>query len=203
MSIGIYLVGASGTGKTTLGRHVEAKYGVPRIKSAARETLKAFGLREDQFSQLMADQDRYEEYQKQVFATQLLFEENAAAKGHFVSERAFDHLVFRALYGRGSAQMYASPDMKDYFHKLAGAYTDFTPVVFLVRPSREAFEAAQKDGDRQAYINWEDIHRFDGAMEFLLEVHGVKYMPLGAASVRSRVKVVNCLLEAAGLEPVG
>lgn len=185
----IYFVGASGVGKTTLAAHVEKKYGFPRLPSAARTTLAEFG--EKDFSAVLNDRERYAAYQHAVFKRQVKME--AEAEGHYVSDRAFDHLVYSALYGTIAWQIARSDAYREYMTGLR-CHDDGPALFFLVRPTRAAFRQARKDGDRKEYLVWEDICRFDGCMKLLLESNEMSYVSIDTPHLNDRIRLVEAII---------
>lgn len=167
----IYLVGASGTGKTTLACELAEVYGLQILPSAARMVAREMNVAETQFEKLLADEDKFAEYQRRVCEKQIKLE--AESQERFVSCRAFDCLIFEALYGTMARWTFTSVAFAEYMSKIV-AKQRANPIIF-VRPHPVTNALAHHQGERKPYLNWNDVMRFDGAMKFFMECHGVGY----------------------------
>lgn len=67
--------------------------------------------------------------------------------------------------------------------------------MFFLRPHRELVVA---DGVR-AGLEWEEVVRIDGMVKLLLEVFDVPYIPVESLSMQERVRLVERVLDLAGL----
>jgi hypothetical protein len=70
--------------------------------------------------------------------------------------------------------------------------------VFFLRPHRELVVA---DGVR-AGLEWEEVVRIDGMVKLLLELFDVPYIPVESLSMQERVRLVERVLDLAGLPQV-
>ena len=180
----IYLVGAHATGKTTLARWIRDHYGVPMISEVARGVLAEMEARLDA---LRSDLDLVDRYQSEVFARQL--EAEAAHEGPFVSDRAFCNLAYAAHHARILGTIASDPRLAQYMQGVRGG------IVFFLRPHKELVVA---DGVR-AGLEWEEVVRIDGMVKLLLEVFGVPYIPVESLSMQERVRLMERVLDLAGL----
>ena len=173
----VYCVGSHSTGKTTLARAIASAYKLPLITEVARGVLAAMEVRLDS---LRVDMPLVIEYQQRVFRAQVAAE--AAHPDGFVSDRAFDNLAYAAEH----ADIRVIPGIAEYMRSITqtGAH------VFFVRPHKEMIT---DDGVRSG-LDWEAVVRIDGMIKLLLELHGVRYMPIAMASMQERMHVVNYVL---------
>ena len=184
----IYLVGAHATGKTTLARWIRDHYGVPMISEVARGVLAEMEARLDA---LRSDLDLVDRYQSEVFARQL--EAEAAHDGPFVSDRAFCNLAYAAHHARILGTIASDPRLAEYMQGVRGG------IVFFPRPHKELVVA---DGVR-AGLEWEEVVRIDGMVKLLLEMFSVPYIPVESLSMQERVRLVESVLNLAGVQPRG
>jgi nicotinamide riboside kinase len=184
----IYLVGAHATGKTTLARWIRDHYGVPMISEVARGVLAEMEARLDA---LRSDLDLVDRYQSEVFARQL--EAEAAHDGPFVSDRAFCNLAYAAHHARILGTIASDPRLAQYMQGVRGG------IVFFLRPHKELVVA---DGVR-AGLEWEEVVRIDGMVKLLLEMFSVPYIPVESLSMQERVRLVESVLNLAGVQPRG
>ena len=103
--------------------------------------MKEFGLNENEFAKILADLPRYEDFQMEVAKKQKEMEEQTPVA--FVSDRAFDHLAYAALYGTIAHRLVCSGYVADYLKALSQ-----DRIIFLIRPTRVCLEKALLDGDR-------------------------------------------------------
>lgn len=191
---GINLCGASGTGKTTLANYVASRYGYTKLESAARKTLAMMGLEPTDFAKLLADEELYADYQIRLPATQLRLEQNCPVA--FVSDRAFDNLPYSALYGTCSAEIAKSSVMKEYIQTLKEGR-----LIFFVRPTWICLKAALMDGDRKEFLIWEDMHRLDGMIQFILETEKIPHHPISTPDLHERKRLIDGILQSHGVIP--
>jgi predicted ATPase len=184
----IYLVGAHATGKTTLARWIRDHYGVPMISEVARGVLAEMEARLDA---LRSDLDLVDRYQSEVFARQL--EAEAAHEGPFVSDRAFCNLAYAAHHARILGTIASDPRLAQYMQGVRGG------IVFFLRPHKELVVA---DGVR-AGLEWEEVVRIDGMVKLLLEMFSVPNIPVESLSMQERVRLVESVLNLAGVQPRG
>jgi predicted ATPase len=182
--IRVYLVGAHATGKTTLARWVRDHYGIPMIAEVARGVLAEM---EAKLDTLRTDIALVNRYQYEVFRRQI-DAENAVA-GPFVSDRAFCNLAYAAHHSTILADIFRDRKLGEYMNWVRQG------IVFFVRPHRELVVA---DGVR-AGLEGEEGVRIDGMVKLLLEVFGVPYIPVESLSMQERVRLMERVLDLAGL----
>jgi nicotinamide riboside kinase len=184
----IYMVGAHATGKTTLARWVRDSYGVPMIAEVARGVLAEMEARLDT---LRTDIELVNRYQREVFHRQIEAEQKVA--GTFVSDRAFCNLAYAAHHSTILGDVFRDRRLADYMGWVRHG------IVFFLRPHRELVVA---DGVR-AGLEWEEVVRIDGMVKLMLEVFDVPYIPVQSLSMQERVRLVQRVLDLAGLERDG
>jgi nicotinamide riboside kinase len=182
----IYLVGAHATGKTTLGRWIRDRYGIPMISEVARGVLAEM---EAQLDALRSNLDLVDHYQAQVFERQI--EAEAQQPGAFVSDRAFCNLAYAAHHSTILSRIAGDPRLASYMQSVREG------IVLFLRPHRELVVG---DGVR-AGLAWEEVVRIDGMVKLLLEMFGVPYIPVESLSMQERVRLCERVLSLAGLEP--
>lgn len=192
----VYFVGAAGAGKTTLADYVASRYGRGRLPSAARSVMQEYGLSDERFAEMLADTVKYAEYQMRVAKRQISME--ADSKFSFASDRAFDHLAYAALYGNSLKQIMDQGFMQAYI----GNLLETKAIIFLVRPSKETMIAARKEGKRTEFLVWDDMCRFDGMVQFLLEAYGIPYVPISVVEMKERKRIVDGVLQYNGFVPI-
>ena len=180
----VYMVGSHATGKTTLARWVRDRYGLPMIAEVARGVLAEM---EAQLEALRADMALVNHYQAQVFVRQI--EAERRADGPFVSDRAFCNLAYAAHHATIMAEVARDPRLGEYMEWVRGG------IVFFLRPHRAL---VQTDGVR-AGLEWEEVVRIDGMVKLLLELFDVPYIPVESLSMQERVRLVDRVLDLAGV----
>lgn len=183
----IYLVGAHSTGKTTLARWVRDTYGLPMISEVARGVLAEMEARLDS---LRTDVELVNHYQLEVFERQIAAEEEQ--RGSFVSDRAFCNLAYAAQHSTILADIARDERLAQYMESVRGG------LVFYLRPHRELLA---EDGVR-AGVAWEEVLRIDGMVKLLLEMFGVKYIPVESLPQQERIRLLENVLDLAGFERV-
>lgn len=183
-SVHVYFVGAHSTGKTTLARWVRDRYGLPMISEVARAVLAEM---EEKLDRLRSDIDTVNRYQAEVFRRQIEAEEHF--EGGFVSDRAFCNLAYAAHHATILSTIASDPKLRTYMESVQKG------LVFFVRPHRELVVA---DGVR-AGVEWEDVVRVDGMVKLLLEMFGIPYIPVACLSMQERVRLVERVLDLAGV----
>lgn len=184
----IYMVGAHATGKTTLARWVRDHYGVPMIAEVARGVLAEMEAR---LETLRTDIELVNRYQREVFQRQIEGEQKI--QGPFVSDRAFCNLAYAAHHSTILGEVFRDRRLAEYMGWVRQG------VVFFLRPHRELVVA---DGVR-AGLEWEEVLRIDGMVKLLLEVFDVPYIPVESLSMQERVRLVERVLDLAGLAHAG
>jgi nicotinamide riboside kinase len=180
----IYLVGAHATGKTTLARWIRDRYEVPMIAEVARGVLAEM---EAQLETLRTDIDLVDRYQSAVFTRQI--DAEAAIDGSFVSDRAFCNLAYAAHHSGILGRIFRDPRLEQYMSWVKRG------LVFFLRPHQELLV---DDGVR-AGVEWEEVIRIDGMVKLLLEQFDVPYIPVASLSMQERVRLVERVLQLAGL----
>jgi len=180
----IYLVGAHSTGKTTLARWIRDTYRIPMISEVARLVLAEM---EAQLDALRSDIALVDRYQREVYLRQL--EAEAQCKGAFVSDRAFCNLAYAAQHATITADIFADPRLRDYMETVREG------VVMYLRPHRELLKS---DGVRER-LDWEEVLRIDGMVKLLLEMFDVPYIPVASLAMQERIRLVERVLDLAGL----
>jgi nicotinamide riboside kinase len=180
----IYLVGAHATGKTTLARWIRDRYQVPMIAEVARGVLAEM---EERLETLRTDIDLVDRYQAAVFARQI--DAEAAINGSFVSDRAFCNLAYAAHHSGILGRIFRDPRLEQYMSWVKRG------LVFFLRPHQELLV---DDGVR-AGVEWEEVIRIDGMVKLLLEQFDVPYIPVASLSMQERVRLVERVLQLAGL----
>jgi nicotinamide riboside kinase len=184
----VYLVGAHATGKTTLARWISERYGLPMIAEVARRVLAEM---ETPLETLRASLNLVNEYQARVFEGQIQAE--AEQPGSFVSDRAFCNLAYAAHHSTILADVVRDPRFPPYMEAVGRG------VVFFLRPHKELLVA---DGVREP-LEWEDVVRVDGMVKMLLEMFRVPYIQVDCLSMQERVRLVERVLDLAGLAAIG
>jgi nicotinamide riboside kinase len=183
----IYFVVSHATGKTTMCRYVNRRYGVPMITEVARAVL---AEHETSLDHLRTDMDAVAEYQERVFARQVAIEK--LHDGKFVSDRAFDNLAYAAEHTTVVAGMMSDQRFRDYMAWVAEG------IVFFLRPHPSLL---REDGVR-AGVSWDSVLRIDGMIKLLLEQHRISYLPVESVSMQERVRAVEFVLGRAGMTAV-
>ncbi|HIG11085.1 MAG: ATP-binding protein [bacterium] len=183
----IYLVGAHSTGKTTLARWVRDAYGLPMISEVARGVLAEMEARLDS---LRTDVALVNRYQREVFERQIAAE--AAQPASFVSDRAFCNLAYAAQHSTILGEITRESELRNYMDSVRGG------LVFYLRPHRELLA---EDGVR-AGVGWEEVLRIDGMVKLLLEMFAVPYIPVESLPMQERIRLMERVLDLAGLQRV-
>ncbi len=183
----VYLVGAHSTGKTTLARWIRDRYGLPMISEVARGVLAEM---EAQLAALRSDVDLVNRYQSEVFARQIDAEQQQASG--FVSDRAFCNLAYAAQHSTVLADIAGDPRLRTYMEHVRSG------LVFYVRPHRVLLA---EDGVRES-PDWEECLRIDGMVKLMLEMFAIPYVPVASLSMQERVRLIQRVLDLAGLTPV-
>jgi nicotinamide riboside kinase len=185
-AVRIYLVGAHATGKTTLARWIRDHYGLPMISEVARGVLAEM---EAQLDALRSNVDVVNRYQRQVFERQI--EAEVRQTGSFVSDRAFCNLAYAGHHATILGEIATDPRLSTYLESVRGG------IVFFLRPHKELVVA---DGVR-AGVEWEEVVRIDGMVKLLLELFRIPYIPVASLAMQERVRLVERILDLAGVQP--
>lgn len=177
----IYIIGAHGSGKTTLCRYVSEKYKIPMLTESARAILSEKELNIDS---LRCNLDVSDDYQTSVFNRQL---EEEGKASHFVSDRSLiDCLAYTAQHSRCLSNLISSPPVQPYIAYLQSPES----VIFYVRPSKATLK---NDGVRET-ITWDGIVAIDSYVKFMLEMWNLNYFQIGMESMQERAKFVDSIL---------
>jgi len=186
-AVRIYLVGAHATGKTTLARWIRDHYGLPMISEVARGVLAEM---EAQLDALRSNVSLVDRYQREVFERQIEAEERQS--GSFVSDRAFCNLAYAGHHATVLGEIATDPRLATYLESVRGG------VVFFLRPHKELVVT---DGVR-AGVEWEEVVRIDGMVKLLLELFRIPYIPVASLAMQERVRLMERVLDLAGIQPV-
>lgn len=188
----VYLVGAHATGKTTLARWIRDRYGLPMISEVARAVLAEM---EVPIEALRANLHLVNEFQARVFEEQIRAEAAHTEAGHasaFVSDRAFCNIAYAAHHSTILPEIAADPRLARYMDSVREG------VVFFLRPHKELLTA---DGVRESPA-WDDVVRVDGMVKLMLELFSIPYIQVDCLSMQERVRLVERVLDLAGLPAV-
>lgn len=174
----IYFVGAHSTGKTTLARHFAAKLGVPLLTETVRKILAS---REITLAKVRCDIGVACAVQDEICESQIASENGCES---FVSDRGFDFLAYTAEHSTNLHGMFNSLTLNTYLDRVA------TGLIFFVRPHRQLLT---DDGVREA-TDWDAVCRIDGMIKFVLESHGMEYVPVSMLSMQERVRLVELVI---------
>lgn len=193
----VYFVGSSGCGKTTLAKFVEEQFGLLRLPSAARAIMTLLDLGMDDFPKLMDDEKTYFDFQVKVCKTQMAMEKMHNKEGKaFVSDRAFEHVVYTAHYGTGADKI--GDMMTPYIDKLVNHPDRY--VMFHVLPSPKILDAAKRQNERSAFLQWNHVVAFDGVVKFILEMCGIPHETISTDDLAARKEFVYETLIEAGFK---
>ncbi|MEO6708323.1 MAG: AAA family ATPase, partial [Planctomycetota bacterium] len=170
---------------TTLARWVRDAYGLPMISEVARGVLAEM---EAQLAGIRTNIELIDRYQAEVFERQI--EAEAAQSGSFVSDRAFCNLAYAAHHATILGQIAGDARLAGYMQSVRAG------LVFFLRPHREL---VIEDGVR-AGLAWEEVVRIDGMVKLLLEMFRVPYIPVESLSMQERVRLLERVLDLAGLD---
>lgn len=98
-------------------------------------------------------------------------------------------------FGTEAHETYASEAFAEYLSKFKMlSQSDCRVVLFFVRPTGMCFNAARAGNDRSEFLVWDDVQRFDGALEFILHAHKIPYIPISCVRMRERTALVDAVL---------
>jgi len=184
----LHCVGGHATGKTTLTRWISSTYRLPMLGETARVEL---AKREISFDRLRVDVAATTQYQHDVFTAQLAAERG---RDRFVADRAFfDNLAYMSRHGRGLRDILQSAPCRNAAVQMRRSIEAGATVLFFVRPhealmKRDGFRA---EGDLDVAGVW----AVDGAVQFMLEMWGLDYVPIEGISFKERQRLVEAVLK--------
>lgn len=187
----VYLLGASGVGKSTLSLLIQKPIGLIRLGSASRETLEEMGVNPKDFRHDLALAN---EFQERVWRKQ---EEMEKIVGdNFISDRAFDALAYTTMQATCAWKIARSDFFARQVNELRYGDRVFT---FFIRPDRKvwqvACEQAAARGDVQSHwLDWDSVVAVDAMLKIVLESNDVPYIPVSSPCLQTRERqVVNTL----------
>lgn len=188
----VYFVGAQSTGKTTLAEFIANYLGWRLIKEQAREVIRDFCRLEYPLAEIRKNLYKAEDFQREILKRQIAAEDEAV--GDYVSDRAFDNIVYAAHYTIASADIKNTLEFQSYLSGLRSS----DAIIFFIRPHESllAIDNVRTDAD------WKDVCQIDGMIEYILESERIPYIPLESPSMKSRVRTVLGVLHAAGVPNV-
>lgn len=190
----IYLIGASGTGKTTLAEYISIKHGFPVISGATRLAAKDLGVDFSLVTNQTCTMDAQvvDSFQKSVWNHQLELERPFwdSEESAFVSDRSFDLMAYTSGVSSVTWQIYRSKDLHDYLYRMRNPFV----LVFFLRPNKKV--KAKKDGRRDNFLTTEMTYRLDGVIEYILEGNEIPYVPITSPVFRDRMRTVDRLISA-------
>ena len=172
-------VGSHSTGKTTLSSEISELYGLPLINEVARKELVRSGITLDQIRSSMS---AVEKYQQIVWKSQIeeeeVFEKNNET---FISDRSFDNLAYWIEYSFDIQSLIQSTEFINYINK----WKQSNSTIFFVRPETSFIK---DDGVRSRMeLGLEDVGRIDGIIRAMLEIWGLKYIPIKGTNLKDRM----------------
>lgn len=187
----IHFCGASGVGKSVLAKYASLRTGFPILPSPSRAVITAEATR-DAAARLSRDLDAADHVQRSIWREMIEGERQAAkAHGSFISERSLDVIAYTAHQSRVCGEIVRGDEFHLYVNDLLSA----DRLVFFVRPEKSVVEKAS-DGVRDPWLSWECVCKIDGMLELLLEMYGVRYVPVRGDVLRDRYRLVEGVLHA-------
>lgn len=185
----IYMLGGSGTGKSTLAQYIHDRFGLPMLTGATRLALEAMGTT---FDAIQCNAQLADEYQAMVWRKQRELEEEhwQSETTGFVSDRSLDLLAYTAKQSRVAWTMLRSEEFQHYVQRMR------TAICFFVRPHPAV--RAKSDGRRDHYLTDEWRYAVDGVIEFLLETSEVPYIVLSSPCLKDRIRTVEAAIRLFG-----
>lgn len=189
----IFLLGASGVGKSTLARHIHTKYGLPLLPSATRAAFEKCGGTADQFND-QGDIDKIDEFQKTIWWFQQQIEEEywQSEETGFVTDRGFDLFAYTSKQSRVVWQIVRSPEFIAYLDRLR---LSGQAIVFFVRPHPGM--VPKLDGRRDFFLTPEWRHGVDGVIEYILESNEIPYISISDPMLRNRLRTIDTVIDLA------
>ena len=183
----VHCVGGHATGKTTLTRWISSTYKLPMIAETARTEL---AKREVSFDRLRVDVAMTTQYQRDVFNAQLAAERG---RSRFVADRAFfDNLAYMSRHGRGLREILQSQPCRRAAAEMRRSVVAGTTVLFFVRPHEALLK---RDGFRaESDLDVAGVWAIDGAVQFMLEMWGLDYVPVEGVNFKERQRLVEAVL---------
>lgn len=186
----VYLVGASGVGKTTLGRAAGAALDIPFYSVSPSAVYRDLGLTP---GEVPADRAAAVQSAIRLYVASRLSALNDNRP--YIVDRSVDALVYSALMG------FAVPS--DHERAITRAIYDGPGLVatafVFVRPAPAVLEAARAEdaGRRAAFLTPEQVYRTDGGIQHYLVDRLIRYaeVPPDCVSLDDRIEIVRQAVE--------
>ena len=175
----IRIVGAHSTGKTRLATWIADRYQIPLIKEVAREVLREMGAPIDE---IRTDPALIDQYQKSILERQIQAEQ---APGPWVSDRSIDCLAYTVAHAPNTFLDSQLGAVREWAREIS------REPVFICRPHPSMLE---EDGVRET-PTWESVCRIDSAVEMLLSILEIPFIPLAGPSFVDRTRTVRYVLD--------
>lgn len=175
----IYLAGAFGEGKTLLKNVIADRYKLTTIPEQVRVITAEQEI--ESLAKLRSNTDAVVKFQTEALSRQ--YKSELALGDNFVSCRCIDIVTFLAFFG-GRDSLYLIRNSKvydDYINWLF--YEDVH--IFYILPQKSLIKS---DGFRDT--DWELALQISGAVRFLLDFEGIKYMPIHPLTQSDREKII-------------
>lgn len=185
----VYIIGASGVGKTTLAKYISEKFGLPLLSGATALAHKELGTN---FDQLFTDMDAADSYQLEVWRQQMRLEEPywKLDGGGFVSDRSFDLMSYTARIASCAWQIARSDEFRTYIDRMRK-----DAICILIR--RHPLLHVTPDGRRDRFLTPEWQLAVEGVVEYLLESNEIRYAVLDTPSWKDRVRTAEMIVSLA------
>lgn len=189
----LFLVGASGTGKTTLARDFAAAYGYATREARTSAVAVRFGT----WDEIAADPGLNKKVQWEIWLDMIdTIRHNVFGPTPSVFDRGPDKVVYTHLMTDDGRRITSSGEWL-WVRNLLRNQLVFAPArVALIRPTAATAAAARKtDGGRRAmFLSDEFVYRFDGALELFLKEQDIPYLDVttGDHAERLRALAAHC-----------
>ena len=197
----LFLVGASGVGKTFLAQAVAPLVGVPYEPVSASEGYRHYNTTPEA---CFRDAPLMEKVQARIADYTAEALEALAPTDGYVTDRAFDLSVYGALLG------YPHPKVKvarvlEAMRDPGGPNRPLAVTVVFVRPEVELIKKARAEdgGRRSEFLTDSWVLRLDGALCHFLRANFIPHveLPAGMIDIRERMRWVRDAVEATPFEP--
>jgi nicotinamide riboside kinase len=177
----VYFVGAHSAGKTTLAKWTAKEYCLPLIPETARVVLKDPMFEGKTLDEIRLVPELIDAFQYEIFNRQFKAEEPLAC---FVSDRGCDHLAYAQEHSQNAHLIVGDDRWPEYIDKMRRS------TVFFVRPHRELMKP---DGVRCG-LDWDSVVRIDAQVKGILKRENVRYVPIDAMAMESRISTIMAVL---------